>query len=166
MGYDTHYVGHIQVTPPLNNAEFEYLTAFAETPHVAEDPSPYAVSDNPRAPRPVGPKGYSVLNRRDDLPDCICPWIPSCGGRCFVIKDDRGQHHDAAKWLQWIVDHFLKPGALAGVSGDDDFAEFTFDHSLGAAVAAHRSDSGRLWLIRAGEHEVFEDVVWWGQFEY
>lgn len=54
MAYSTHYLGHIQVRPALNEAEFAYLTAFSETPHVVEDPHRYFVSDNPRAPRDVG----------------------------------------------------------------------------------------------------------------
>src|SRR3954447_5570617 len=127
MAYSTHYLGHIKVTPPLNDVEHQYLTAFAETPHVREDPGPYAVADNPRAPRPVGPDGYRVLNQRDDTPDVMCSWVPSCHGGCLVINGDHGEHRHAAEWLQWLVDHFLRPGAKAAASGVEEFDGFTFD---------------------------------------
>jgi hypothetical protein len=166
MAFSTHFLGHIQVRPALNDAEFAYLTAFAETPHVVEDPHRYFVSDNPRAPRDVGPRGYRVLERRDDLPDVFCPWVPSCHGECLVVDDMDGQARDAAKWLQFVFDQFLKPGAEASRSGLDEFAPFTFDHRLDAAVAAHRSDSGRLWLIRPEGDEITEEVVWWGEFAW
>lgn len=96
MAYGTHYLGHIQVRPALNEAEFAYLTAFSETPHVVEDAHRYFVSDNPRAPRDVGERGFRVLDRRDDLPDVFCPWVPSCGGECLVVDDLDGQARDAA----------------------------------------------------------------------
>lgn len=163
MAYSTHYLGHIQVRPALNDAEFAYLTAFSETPHVVEDPHRYFVSDNPRAPREVGEQGFRVLGRRDDLPDVFCPWVPSCGGGCLVVDDVDGQARDAARWLQFLVDHFLKVGAEASRSGLEEFAAFAFDHKLDAAVAAHRSDSGRLWLIRPEGDAITEEVVWWGE---
>lgn len=109
------------------------------------------------------------LHRRTaalSVPDVMCPWVPACFGGCLVIGDDSGEHRHAARWLQWLVDHFLKPDAVVASSGLDEFAEFTFDHELDAAVAAHRSDSGRLWLIRADGHEVHEEVVWPGEYEW
>ena len=166
MAYSTHYLGHIKVTPPLNDVEYQYLTAFAETPHVAEDAGPYVVADNPLAPRPVGPERFSVLNSRDDMPDPMCAWVPSCHGECLVINGDHGEHRQAAKWLQWLVDHFLKPDAKAARSGLPDFDGFTFDHALDAAVAAHRSDSGRLWLIHGDGEDVRESVIWPGEYVY
>jgi hypothetical protein len=167
MAYSTHYLGHIRVRPALNEAEFAYLTAFGETAHVVEDPHRYHVSDNPRAPLPVTPdRGYRILERRDDLPDVMCPWVPACGGECLAIGRDDGQQRDAAKWLQFLLDHFLRPGAEATRSDLDEFAEFTFDHTLGAVVAAHRSDTGRLWLIRPEGDEITEEIVWWGQAEW
>ena len=166
MAYSTHYLGHIKVTPPLNDVEYQYLTAFAETPHVEEDAGPYVVDDNPLAPRPVGPDGYAVLNRRDDVPDVACCWVPSCHGECLVINRDHGEHRAAAEWLQWLVDHFLKPAAHASATGLSEFEGFTFNHSLDAAVAAHRSDSGRLWLIHGDGHDVYESIVWPGEYAY
>jgi hypothetical protein len=162
MAYSINYVGHISVTPPLNEAEFSYLTAFGETAHVA-GMGVYEVADNPRAPRPEG--GIRLLERPTDLPDVVCPWAPSCAGRC-LIPDGRNDHRDAARWLQFLVDHFLKPGARASSSDNQEFAAFTFDHHLGAVVAAHRSDSGALWLIRAFGDEVSEETVWPGVFAY
>lgn len=160
MAYSIDYVGHIKVTPPLNEAEFSYLTAFCESTHEF-GMGKYDVSDNPRAPHPDG--GARVLERPKDLPDVFCPWLPSCAGRCLVIPDDGSDRRDAAVWLQFLVDHFLKPGGHASRTGIDEFASFTFDHSLDAVVAAHRSDSGALWLIRADGDEVYEETIWLGE---
>jgi hypothetical protein len=160
------YIGHIRLDPPLNAAESEYLTAFAETTHVAEDPSPYFVSDNPRAPKDVGGQGWTVLNRRDDMPDACCAWIPSCRGRCLTVENKGGQTRGAADWLRWLTDHFLKPNAKAASSGNPEFQAFTFDHRLEAMVAAHSGNSGRLWLIGAEEYDVWERDLWPGEYDY
>jgi hypothetical protein len=165
MAYSTHYLGHIKVDPPLNEAEFQYLTAFGEALH---EPGPhvYDVPDNPLAPEEFGDRPYRVIERRDDVPDAACAWVPSCHGGCLVIRDDSGEHRRATQWLQWIYDHFLRSGALEADSGRDDFAEFSFDHRLDAAVAAHRSETGGLVIIRPRGDVVREEVVWPGEPEW
>ena len=30
MGFDTEYLGHLRITPPLNRAEAEWLSGFAD----------------------------------------------------------------------------------------------------------------------------------------
>lgn len=161
MAYSIDYIGHISVFPPLNEAEFSFLTAFCESTHEL-GMAKYDVSDNPRAPHPAG--AVRALERPNDLPGVFCPWLPSCTGRCFVIPNDGSDRRDAAVWLEFLIDHFLKPGAQASRSGIEEFASFAFDHRVDAVVAAHRSDSGALWLIRADGDEVTEETVWPGEF--
>ena len=162
MAYDTHYLGHIQVRPALNEAEFSYLTAFAEKLHEVGTGALYDVPDNPLAPRENAQEGWRVIERREDVPDAVCSWTPSCHGECLVIRDDDGQHRQAARWLQFLYDHFLRQGGLAEESGMEEFGEFTFNHTLDAVVAAHRSDSGELWLIRPEGDLIVEETVWHG----
>lgn len=43
--------------------------------------------------------------------------------------------------------------------GREGFERFTFDHEVSGVVAAHRSDSGELWLVRASRAGVQHEVL-------
>jgi hypothetical protein len=60
----------------------------------------------------------------------------------------------AEAWLQYLIDHFLCPGALARASGRPDFDDFTFDHVLNGTIAAERDDTRELWLIVCSDNEI------------
>ena len=49
MGYTTDFIGHIDITPSLNEAEQAYLSAFSLTRHYDREEGPYYVSPNPYA---------------------------------------------------------------------------------------------------------------------
>ena len=60
----------------------------------------------------------------------------------------------AEEWLQYLIDHFLRPGAKARTSGRPDFERFTFDHVVNGTIAAERDDTRQLWLIRCKDNEI------------
>lgn len=60
----------------------------------------------------------------------------------------------AEAWLQYLIDHFLRPGALAQTSGRPEFEAFTFDHRLNGTIAAERDDTRELWLIQCRDNEI------------
>jgi hypothetical protein len=43
MGVTTRYLGHVEISPPLNQAEYDYLMLFAATRRSFRDGGPYAV---------------------------------------------------------------------------------------------------------------------------
>ncbi|MGW3308175.1 hypothetical protein ACWDG9_16495 [Streptomyces sp. NPDC001073] len=72
----------------------------------------------------------------DGQPGLSCNWVPTDDGT--GIQWDGSTNFDAAdEWLQYIVDHFLRPGAVAQHlpaapqrPDDVDFSGFTFDHHV------------------------------------
>lgn len=164
MGYRTEFIGSLQIDPPLNDAEFSYLVAFAESRRCVRKQGPYWVPDNPAA-APVDDERGSV----DDYntpptgqPGLWCPWIPGSAAHLSIPRQD-GKHYAPGAWLQYLLTHFLRPGGRASRAGTDLFDEFTFDHALTGVVGACRDDTGELWLIRALGDEVVEEVVWPGE---
>jgi hypothetical protein len=167
MRFHARFAGHLAVRPALNDAEYEYLTAFADSRRHRGRGHPYAVPGHPRDDGP-GTATDDYNEPAEGQPDLWCPWTPSCEGNCLAIQND-GQKVDApVEWLKYVVAHFLRPKAKAASSGLADFDDFTFDHRVSGAVAMFREDTGALTAIRSNGLSVTEQVLapgepmsWW-----
>ena len=69
-------------------------------------------------------------------------------------------------WLQYLIDHFLRPGALAQHSGDPQFADFTFDHQLNGVVVGENQDLRELFILWVNDGEVSRSVLRPGDPDY
>jgi hypothetical protein len=98
-------------------------------------------------------------------PSLRCDWVPSCDGQCLTYNGRDGVD-EPGPWLRYVIDHFLKPGAVASRLGDPRFTGFTFDHVLDGVVAACRRDTARLWLIKVRSNRVREQVLVEGSDEW
>lgn len=160
MGYRVSTVGHIDVHPVLNDDEFEYLTAFGESRRCTRPQGAFWVPSSPFGfEEEVEASTQDINSPPDDQPGLWCPWIPSCRGACLVVREDGTdkKNYGITPWLSYLVKNFLAPGARAqGVKG---FEAFTFDHEVSGVIAAHRNDTGELWLVRAQGHRVAEEVL-------
>jgi hypothetical protein len=153
MRYPTEVLGEVEVRPRLNDAEIDYLTAFARTRRWFRPQGPYVV---------LGPDADETY---DDLaainrpwpgePSLACDWVPCDSGRrmCFNGRESFAR---PAEWLRYLIDTFLGPQAIARSSGEAVFERFTFDHVLNGVFALRRSDTGRLWLIQVDDNVVTE----------
>jgi hypothetical protein len=165
--------GHLAIYPALNDAEFEYLSAFTFSRRHAGRPHPYDVPDNPAADSvsrvrhdPAGKPLIEPPAQRWDLddyntppagqPSLWCPWQPSCAGECLSL-DTKEKIGPPVQWLEYLVEHFLAPGALAKESGLLQFANFTFDHTFGGGVAVHSLESNQLVFINVNDEGVVQD---------
>lgn len=173
MGTTTDYLGHFTIDPPLNDAERDYLAAFCESRRWARPGGPYAVPPHPLAEE-AHETDVEAFNRcAAGQPDLWCQWVP-CPTGCCLSWDGREHFLAGTRWLQYLVDHFLRPGGEASRSGDPAFEGFTFDHRVDGVVAACRRDTRRLFLIEAVdgvvvEHELvagLDEAALWGPFPY
>jgi hypothetical protein len=160
MGYRTSTIGHMDVRPALNDAEFGYLTGLAETRRWRRPEGELFV--------PMSPFGFDeeavvvpteAYNDTGRQPGLWCPWIPSCRGECLVVNEDGtdGKNYGIAAWLDYLMKTFLEPGARA--EGEPGFDEFTFDHEVSGVIATHGLNDGAFSLLRAGGGDVWTEVV-------
>jgi len=172
VGYTTDLIGHIAIDPPLNDAEVDYLTAFAETRRWFRPAGRYVVLDHPMLKESYD--DIDLFNRPwPGEPSLNCDWVPSCGGQCITFNGNE-KFYQPGPWLRYLIDHFLKPGAKASDTEDPAFDGFTFDHVLDGVIAACRRDTAKLWLIRVKNNRVREQVLFpgvderdvWGPFPY
>jgi len=85
MGYTTDFIGHLNIDPPLNAAEQEYLTGFSASRRHRRPDGPYEVPGTPSAERGHGAAVLDAYNAvASGQPSLWCGWVPSWDGCCLA----------------------------------------------------------------------------------
>ena len=87
-GRERRPLGHVDIVPSLNQSEYDYFYALTE---------------------PVGP---TADNRADEQPPGCCDWEP-CPHGCCLSWNGREKFHAGMVWMEFLIDHLLRPGAFA-----------------------------------------------------
>lgn len=148
MGYNTSYLGRFDVEPSLNGAEVEWLRAYSRTFRPAGGDDPYGVPMNPGAELPADTA--TTFER--------CDWVPCLDGCCLSWRPAE-RSNNASVDLQYLIDHFLRPGAHAAADGRPDFEPFTFDHHVSGIVAAENGETRELFLLVADDNVIDERTL-------
>jgi len=142
MGYTTDFEGSVTVEPPLNEAEIAFLKKFNDTRRMNRKKGPYYVDGG----------GFAGQDQEEDIidfnspprgqPGLWCQWVPTEDGT--QLEWDGGEKfYESVKWMQYIIDHFLKPGAIAA-------AELPFlqaNHVVTGEIFAQGEESSDKWKL-------------------
>jgi hypothetical protein len=158
MGYTTDFLGHIDITPGLNESERSYLSAFSLTRRYDRGQGPYYVPPNPYADQGDREPVERLNTPPQGQPGLWCRWVPCWDGCCLAL-DGEEKIYDPARWLDYLITHFLKPGAAATESADPVFDDFTFDHRLDGLVIGCRRDNKELSAIRVVDNAITREVL-------
>ena len=150
MGVTTRYLGHVSIDPPLNQSEYDYLRLFSRSRRSFRDGGPYAVF-------PVDPHEEALTLHADEAaeranriadgqPGYWCQWVP-CPRGCCLGWDGHEKFYAGGAWLQYLIDHFLRPGAAARADRGGWFQHFTFDHDLNGVVVGEQGDNRELFSL-------------------
>jgi hypothetical protein len=111
MGYTTEFSGRVEVIPPLDKEEIEFLTKFSRTRRMARRKGPYFVDG----------AGFAGQSHEADVtdyneppagqPSLWCQWIPTEDG-AFIQWDGGEKFYGSSDWMKYIIEHFLKPDAI------------------------------------------------------
>jgi hypothetical protein len=126
MGYTTDFKGAFTVTPPLSRDHAEYLEKFSSTRRMKRNPDKLNENANAHVGLPLGEEGAyyvdgagfagqnmdaSVVDGNwppEGQPSLWCQWVPSEDGT--KIEWDEGEKfYEYEVWIEYIVEHFLKP---------------------------------------------------------
>ena len=88
----------------------------------------------------------------------ICQWTPCMHG-CCLSWDGQEKFHGGQAWLQYLIDHFLRPDAHAKRSSTRQFAGFTFDHATNGLWSGEQQDSRELFVLRVTDGQVDREVL-------
>lgn len=180
MGVTTDFIGHVDIAPALNDAEQAYLAAFTLSRRCRRDGGPYAVPGNPAA-EGLRPLTRFEIGQLDDAelagetervnevaegqPSFWCDW-EICWSGCCLTYSGVEKFYGSTRWLEYLIDHFLRPDALAASSPLSYFAAFTFDHHLDGMFATSRRSDKQMTLIHVTDNMVSEEVLRLGDRRY
>lgn len=118
MGYTTTFKGRIEVEPPLGPEERRFLVNFSATRRMKRKNGPYYCGLG-FAGQAHEPDIIDYNEPPEGQPGLWCHWVPTHDGEA-IVWDGGEKFYNAAEWMQYIIDHFLKPGAIA-VQSEEPF---------------------------------------------
>ena len=160
MGYETEFTGSVQVVPPLNEAEIAFLKRFANTRRMDRANGPYFVDGSGYAGQGDDPDIRDSQKPPEGQPGLWCKWEASADGSA-VAWNGHEKFYNAAEWMAYLIEHFLKPGAVASGPREEtwvyppEFAEFTFDHVVNGRIEAEGEEPEDVWRIEVHDNVLF-----------
>lgn len=145
MGYTTEFRGQISVSPPLNAEEIAYLKKLNDTRRMNRTQGPYFV-DGDGYMGQGGPKdGDTIIDANcppRGQPGLWCHWVPTEDGKA-IYWDGGEKFYDSAEWMAYVIDHFLKPGAIAKSA----LPFLQANHVCNGEIEAQGEDSSDRWYL-------------------
>lgn len=151
MGYTTEFSGQINIDPPLNHEEIVYLTKFAGARRMKCDQGPYYVDRGDFMGQANGPDVIDYNSPPEGQPGLWCQWEPTEDGRAIEWNGTE-KFYDSVEWMQYLIDHFLRPEALA--KGVLPFLQA--NHILNGTIKAQGEDIDDRWELVVRDNLVSE----------
>jgi hypothetical protein len=140
MGYTTEFSGHVTIDPPLNLEEINYLLRFADTRRMERENGPYYVDGGGFKGQADESDVIDFNKPQEGQPGLWCQWVPNDEGT--EIEWDGGEKfYYAAEWMKYLIDHFLKPGALAA----SQLPFLQANHTVNGVIEAQGEDGSDRW---------------------
>lgn len=150
MGYQTDFIGYLQILPELNRDERDLVNQISGSVYadrretgmrlLTEDEGELA------ALRAAAPQGWSNWY--------VCPQ------GCCLSYDGGDKANHMVPWLNYLMSTFLTPGAAAADRAS--LESFTCDHVLNGMVVGSRRDNRELYSITVRDNAVEVELLWPG----
>ena len=152
MGYTTTFKGYIEVEPPLNKDEINYLTKFSKTRRMKRTNGPYFVNGTGIAGQNCDPDVIDNNNPPEGQPGLWCQWIPNNEGT-KITWNGAEKFYDSEAWLEYLIEHFIGENPIAKKIALNDF-NFLQAHVLNGEIKAQGEDPDDCWTLY-----VIENIV-------
>lgn len=154
MGYTTDFYGQIEVVPPLNQQEIEYLKKFNETRRMDRANGPYFVDGAGDFGQDHGPDEiYNGNAPHKSQPGLWCQWVPTDDGK-YIEWDGGEKFHDSTEWMRYIIAHFIGTNPIA--KGELPFLQ---GHVCNGIIEAQGEDQDDKWAMLVANNVVEELVA-------
>jgi hypothetical protein len=142
MGYTTDFEGQVDISPPLNAEEREFLTKFSDTRRMNRQKGPYFVDATGFAGQDPMPDILNYNSPPEGQPGLWCQWTPTEDGS--ALEWDGGEKfYESAEWMRYLIDHFLKPGAIA----KSHLPFLQTNHTVNGVIRAQGEDADDRWEL-------------------
>lgn len=140
MGYQTDYIGYLEIEPPLDEREQVIINRISGSPYLLEEGGPLRVADaSDEAIRQVvadAPRGWSN-------------WTVSPDG-CCLSYDGGDKANYMVPWLKFLMRALLVPAGRV----------------VNGMVVGSRRDTRELYSITVRDNEVEIELLWPGNPEW
>lgn len=157
MGYQTDFVGYLEVTPALNEREIALVNRISGSIFIDRPTGALRVADE------VSELAESVRTLEAAMPRGWSNWS-ACPQGCCLSYDGGDKANHMVPWLKHLMATFLVPGATA--EGLPGFEELTCDHVLNGMVVGSRRDNRELYSITVRDNAVEVELLWPGVKEW
>ena len=151
MGLHTDYLGSLRIQPPLSLAEVDFLKGFHRTRHCGDRAGLDVVThptDNDPADDVASSNRVAV-----GMPGLWCPWT-CCDEGCCLRWDQCEKPYAPDRWLRYLIDTFLRPGAALAADPAARAVGLTFDHVLSGMFVGERRETAELFALAVKDNVV------------
>lgn len=145
MGYNTTFKGHIEVNPPLNEKEIDYLTKFSNSRRMKRDNGPYFVDGSNGAEQYYDNDIIDVNNPPEGQPGLWCQWVPSTDGS-HLKWNGVENFYNSVQWMEYLIAHFIGDNPIAKKKSAPDF-DFLEGHTLNGEIKAKGEETNDRWTL-------------------
>ena len=151
MGYQTDFIGYLEIELPLGPRERSFINRTSGSLFLQESGGALRVADEDdevlRELMGGAPRGWSNWT--------VCP------EGCCLSYDGGDKANHMAPWLKFLMATFLVPEAAAeGIDG------LSCDHVLSGMVVGSRRDTRELYSITVRDNEIEVELMWPGNSKW
>jgi hypothetical protein len=146
MGYTTEFSGQVKVDPPLSPEEVTYLKKFNRTRRMNRKNGPYYVDSTGDFGQAHEADVIDYNRPPQGQPGLWCQWTPTENGQ-FIEWDGGEKFYNAAEWMTYIIDHFIKPKAKSKLP-------FLKGHTCNGEIEAQGEDANDRWKLVVTDNKV------------
>lgn len=156
MGLHTSYLGHLRITPALNDDEVTLIQSFNSTRHCGVEHGPLDVAQHPVDNEPLDVDAYNLPPA--GMPELWCPWT-CCRTGCCLHWDGLEKPYAPQEWLRYVIGTFLRPGAALSKDVRARGLGLTFDHVLDGTIVGERKETAELFALVVRDNTIRRRVL-------
>lgn len=153
MGLHTTYVGHVTIEPPLSAQEVDVLRGVNRTRHWDHPQGMLRIATHPADDERPGDDVATYNRPAPGAPGLWCPWTACERGHCLTW-DGVEKPYEGERWLRWLIDVLLRPGAQVAGTVWARERGLTCDHRLDGMLVGERRETVELFALEVTGNEV------------
>jgi hypothetical protein len=111
MGYTTEFDGSVGILPPLNGHEIAYLRKFGASRRMGRARGLYFADGSGTAGQGSDDDIRDINEPPAGQPGLWCKWQPTADGTAIEWNGEE-KFYASEKWMTYLIETFLKPGAV------------------------------------------------------
>lgn len=154
MGYTTKFYGSVSISPALNEVERAYLNKFADSRRMRREKGPYFAAGSGFMGQGLDADIRDFNAPPEGQPGLWCKWRPTDDGAALKW-DGRENFYAAPEWMQYLIDHFLRPGCFAR----EALPFLQANHTMNGTIEAQGEDPDDVWRMIVEGNVVFVELA-------